>query len=117
MSYEQHANADNQQADETDQLDYISFSMSRAVLAYTLWLFLGQLGVHRFYLNYSSMLGSVQMVLGLFGWGIFLAFGSFFLLVPLWLWLLFDLFWIATRLGKLEKREFIRIGVKAKKKK
>ena len=54
-----------------------------------LWLFLGQLGVHRFYLGRIGS-GVVQRVMALFavmGLGLLL-------LIPLWVWLFADIFLI-----------------------
>ena len=62
-------------------------------LAYVLWFFFGQLGIHRFYLKRTGT-GIVQLILGVLGW-ILSAFGiGFVLLGILWLWLLIDIFLI-----------------------
>lgn len=57
-------------------------------VSYLLWLFLGGLGVHRFYLGRMGS-GAVQMMLGLLGWlPLFLGW------VVLGCWLLVDAFLI-----------------------
>lgn len=79
------------------------------VLAYVLWFFLGQLGIHRFYLK-SPIFGVFQLILGGLGWlTSFIGLGFLFL-IPLWIWLLFDLFWIAFRTGHVNNEQFRKIG-------
>ncbi len=62
-------------------------------IAYLLWFFLGGLGVHQFYLGRAGF-GVTYLVLSLLGWAT-LWFGvGLFLLVPLGIMLLIDLFLI-----------------------
>ena len=64
-----------------------------AVLAYLMWLFLGTLGLHNFYLGRTGP-AIAQLILGLVGWiTIWLLIGLIFL-IPLWIWLLVELFFI-----------------------
>lgn len=60
-------------------------------IAYALLIFFGQLGLHRFYLNRVGS-GSAQAVLGILGWGTAFFIVGFLLLIPLWIWLMVDVF-------------------------
>lgn len=63
------------------------------VVAYVLWFFLGQLGVHRFYLGKTTT-GIIQAALTVVGWlTVFIFIGWAFLGI-LWVWLIVDLFLI-----------------------
>lgn len=72
----------------------VSVSPKNMVVAYVLWFFLGQLGVHRFYLGKIGG-GVGQLVLAILGYATvgFFGFGFLFLGI-LWLWLIIDLFLI-----------------------
>ena len=60
------------------------------VLALVLWLFLGGLGIHRFYLNRRHALTILLLTLA---GVVFSAFGiGLLLLFPVFVWLLIDLF-------------------------
>ncbi|MBI4518766.1 MAG: NINE protein [Deltaproteobacteria bacterium] len=59
--------------------------------AYALLILLGQLGLHRFYLNRVGS-GIAQLLLGIIGWATSFLLIGFVLLVPLWIWLVIDLF-------------------------
>ncbi|WP_293405341.1 TM2 domain-containing protein [Phenylobacterium sp.] len=63
-------------------------------VAYLLWIFLGGVGAHRFYLGRTGS-GIAMLALTILGWALLLAagFGLLFL-VPLGIWLLVDLFTI-----------------------
>lgn len=64
------------------------------VIAYVLWFFLGQLGLHRFYLGRTGS-AIVQLILGLVGYMTFAIFGlGLLFLIPLWIWLFIDIFLI-----------------------
>lgn len=61
------------------------------VVAYVLWFFLGQLGIHKFYLG-KNFMGIIYLIFGLIGWATtFILIGWFFLAV-VWLLMFFDLF-------------------------
>lgn len=64
------------------------------IVAYLLWLLLGGLGLHRFYLGYtgSGIAMIALMIVGLFTGGI--------LLIPLIIWVLIDLFLIPGMVDK-----------------
>ena len=62
-------------------------------VAYLLWLFLGGLGGHRFYLGYTGS-AVAQLLLSVIGWITLLFAVGLFLLIPLGIWLLVDLFLI-----------------------
>ena len=80
-----------QQTTTTTSLQVASKSM---VVAYVLWFLLGQLGIHRFYLGKTGT-AITQLVLGLLGYGTLALLGfGFFFLVPLWIWLIVDIFLI-----------------------
>lgn len=63
------------------------------VVAYVLWFFLGQLGVHRFYLGKTTT-GIVQAALTVIGWLTVIMFIGWAFLAVLWIWLIVDLFLI-----------------------
>ena len=68
----------------------VPLSPKSMVLAFVLWLFLGGLGVHRFYLNRRH--GLTILLLALVG-VVFSAFGiGLLLLFPVFVWVLIDLF-------------------------
>lgn len=69
-------------------------------IAYILWFFLGQLGIHKFYLE-QTFSGLVYLGLGLVGWATSFIFIGYFLLVPLWIMLFIDIFTIPGRVRRL----------------
>lgn len=80
-----------------------------ALLAYVLWFFLGQLGIHKFYLA-QPFQGLIYLTLGVIGWlttGILI---GWFLLFPLWLLLLIDIFVIPLRVATLNARLARRVS-------
>ncbi|MCC5675348.1 TM2 domain-containing protein [Kocuria rhizophila] len=79
------------------------------LLAYVLWFFLGQLGIHKFYLA-QPFQGLIYLTLGVIGWlttGILI---GWFLLFPLWLLLLIDIFVIPLRVATLNARLSRRVS-------
>ena len=60
-------------------------------IAYVLLIFLGQLGIHRFYVGKTGS-AIVQLVLCLVGWATSWLMIGFAPLVILWIWLVVDLF-------------------------
>ena len=60
-------------------------------VAYALLIFLGQLGLHRFYLNLPGT-GIAQLLLGIIGWATVWVVIGFIPLAILWIWIVIDLF-------------------------
>ncbi|GAB2570578.1 TM2 domain-containing protein [Gracilibacillus alcaliphilus] len=60
------------------------------LLAYILWLFLGQLGVHRFYTGYSGS-AIAQALLGIIGWATTWLLVGWLFLAILGFWLIIDI--------------------------
>jgi TM2 domain-containing membrane protein YozV len=61
--------------------------------AYLLWLFLGGLGGHRFYMGKTGT-AVVQLLMSIFGWATIIVGIGLVLLIPLGIWLLVDAFLI-----------------------
>ncbi len=77
----------------------VQLSPKNILVAYLLWFFLGQLGVHRFYLGRIGS-GIVQLLLGVVGYVLLLALGlGLVFLIPLWIWLFIDIFLIPGMAG------------------
>lgn len=89
--------------------NFIVLNNKSIVIAYILWFFLGNLGVHRFYLG-STFFGLCQLVLGLLGWALAAILIGYIFLVPLWIWLIFDLIWIPLRTGHMNNKAFEKIA-------
>ena len=62
-------------------------------LAYVLWFFLGQIGIHRFYTGRIGT-GIIQLLLGISGWATAWLLIGYVPLGILWLWLFIDIFLI-----------------------
>ncbi|MBN6205213.1 NINE protein [Ralstonia pickettii] len=62
-------------------------------LAYVLWFFLGQIGIHRFYTG-RIITGILQLLLGVSGWATKWLLLGYIPLGILWLWLFVDIFLI-----------------------
>ncbi len=77
----------------------VQVSPRNILVAYLLWFFLGQLGVHRFYLGRIGS-GIAQLLLGVVGYVLLAVLGlGLIFLIPLWIWLLVDLFLIPGMAG------------------
>src|SRR5699024_12611722 len=62
-------------------------------LAYVLWFFLGQIGIHRFYTGRVGT-GIMQLLLGIIGWATTWLLIGYIPLGILWSWLFIDIFLI-----------------------
>jgi len=70
------------------------------VLAYILLIFLGSLGIHRFYLNQKGT-AITMLVLFLVGWATsWIFFIGYLFLIPLWIWVFVDLFLVPGIVNK-----------------
>lgn len=77
----------------------VQLSPKNILVAYLLWFFLGQLGVHRFYLGRIGS-GVAQLLLCVVGYVLMLALGlGLIFLIPLWIWLFVDIFLIPGMAG------------------
>ena len=79
------------------------------LLAYVLWFFLGQLGIHKFYLA-QPVQGIFYLLLGLIGWATVGILVGWIFLVPLWILMFIDLFVIPVRVAVLNARLARRVG-------
>lgn len=77
----------------------VQLSPKNILVAYLLWFFLGQMGVHRFYLGRIGS-GVAQLLLCVVGYVLMLALGlGLIFLIPLWIWLFVDIFLIPGMAG------------------
>lgn len=76
-------------------MDLIMVAKRNILLAYILWLFLGQLGIHRFYTGRIGS-GIAQILLGVIGWATTWILIGWGLLIILWIWLILDIFLIPS---------------------
>lgn len=77
-------------------MNFIMVATERSVLlAYILWFFLGQLGIHRFYTGRIGS-GIAQLVLSVVGWATTWLLFGWGLLIILWIWLFIDIFLIPS---------------------
>lgn len=72
-------------------------------VAYLLWFFLGQLGIHKFYLNKTGM-GITYLLLGIVGWATTVLFIGWAILAVLWMMLVIDLFTIPGAIAAANHR-------------
>lgn len=79
---------------ETRQVLIVQQPKSMGV-AYALLIFLGQLGMHRFYLNRPGS-GIAQFLLAVAGWATVVFVIGVVPLIILWVWLIVDLFTTAS---------------------
>lgn len=77
----------------TAQQPIVIRSQKEVGIAYVLWLFLGTLGVHRFYLGHNGT-GATQLVLTVIGWATAIILVGFALLAIVWVWVIVDAFLI-----------------------
>jgi len=77
-------------------------SPKSTAVAYFLWFFLGQLGIHKFYLNKTGA-GIFYLILGISGWATTWIFIGWFILCFLGLLLLIDLFTIPGAVARLNR--------------
>jgi len=73
------------------------------LLAYVLWFFLGQLGIHKFYLGQVAA-GIVYLVLGVIGWATTFILIGWVPLGVLWILLIIDLFTIPGTVQRINQR-------------
>jgi TM2 domain-containing membrane protein YozV len=78
-------------------------------VAYALLIFLGQLGLHRFYLGRVGS-GIAQLLLGLVGWATVWVVIGFIPLAILWIWLVVDLFLTASMVREANRRIGAAVG-------
>ena len=93
---------------EQRQLVVVTQPKSMAV-AYALWFFLGQLGLHRIYLGRVGS-GIAQLLLGLVGWATIWFIIGFIPLAILWIWLLVDLFLTAGMVREANRTLTAAVG-------
>lgn len=72
-------------------------------VSYVLWFFLGQLGIHKFYLG-KTLMGLVYLGLGIIGWATTFILVGWFLLAILWILMILDLFTIPGAVRKINER-------------
>ena len=90
------------------QIVVVTQPKSMAV-AYALWFFLGQLGLHRIYLGRVGS-GIAQLLLGLVGWATVWFIIGFIPLAILWIWLLVDLFLTAGMVREANRTIAAAVG-------
>lgn len=91
--------------------NFVVLNNKSTLVAYILWFFFGNLGIHRFYLG-SPVFGGIQLALGVFGWATSWILIGWLFLIPLWIWLLFDLIWIPMRTGAVNNAAMENIASK-----
>lgn len=62
-------------------------------ITYVLWLLLGTLGVHRFYLRRNGT-AAAQLILNIVGWATAVLLIGFVFLAVVWVWVIIDAFLI-----------------------
>jgi TM2 domain-containing membrane protein YozV len=78
-------------------------------IAYALWFFLGQLGLHRIYLGRVGS-GVAQLLLGVVGWATVWVVIGVIPLAILWIWLLVDLFLTAGMVREANRTITAAVG-------
>ena len=111
MSYNDHYQPENSFSPPATQNNLIVINNKSTILAYVLWFFLGQFGVHRFYLN-SPIFGLFQLGLAVVGWALSWIGIGFIFLGILWLWLIFDLIWIPMRTGAVNNKALDKVAAR-----
>lgn len=86
-------------------------SAKESWLAYVLWFFLGNVGIHKFYLR-QNVMGIVYLGLSLLGWATVWFLVGFVFLVPLWIMMFIDLFTMPGRVRQLNSALPYQSGVR-----
>lgn len=81
-------------------------------VAYLLWLFLGSVGGHHFYLKQNDA-AFVMVALAVFGWTTVAFVVGLLFLVPLAIWLLIDLFTIPSMVAKFNANLMAQLNAAA----
>lgn len=66
-------------------------SQKEVGVAYLLWLFLGTIGAHRFYLGMNGS-AAAQLILTVIGWATVILLVGFAFLAVVWVWIIIDAF-------------------------
>src|SRR5690625_3292477 len=72
------------------------------VVAYLLWFFLGGAGAHRFYIGKTGS-AITMLILFLVGWGTTWLIIGFFLIIPLYIWVLIDAFILHNEVNRINQ--------------
>lgn len=83
--------------------------MKSTGLSYVLWIFLGQLGIHKFYLG-KNIMGIVYILLCVAGWVTLSFFVGWIFLIVLAVLLVVDLFTIPSQVRKANEQAAIDIA-------
>ncbi|HCJ53522.1 MULTISPECIES: TM2 domain-containing protein [Glutamicibacter] len=78
-------------------------NQKNTLVAYVLWFFLGQLGIHKFYLG-QVVAGIVYLALGIIGWATTFILIGWVPLGVLWVLLIIDIFTIPGTVARINQR-------------
>lgn len=70
------------------------------MIAYLLWFFLGTFGIHKFYLRQPGI-GVLYAALNIIGWATVVIVIGWFILIPLWILMIIDLFTMPERIRRI----------------